>query len=196
MTKKDKKNEKDKKNLDVEMTDLDQEKMINDNDSNNKNENLSEEKSIEEKLAEAQEQVLRTLADSENLRRRLEREKEDLGNYIVSNFAKEILAVVDNLQRAIKSIENKKEDKNALSTFVEGIELTEKQLISSLEKFKINKINTINELFDPNLHQAMFEVEGEDSELGKISEVIQDGYTIGDRLLRPAMVGVFKTKKS
>ena len=198
MTKKDKKNEKDKKNLDKEMTDLDQEKMINDNDndSNNKNENLSEEKSIEEKLAEAQEQVLRTLADSENLRRRLEREKEDLGNYIVSNFAKEILAVVDNLQRAIKSIEDKKEDKNALSTFVEGIELTEKQLISSLEKFKINKINTINEPFDPNLHQAMFEVEGKDSETGKISEVIQDGYTIGDRLLRPAMVGVFKSKKS
>ena len=196
MTKKDKKNEKDKKNLDIEMTDLDQEKMINDNDSNNKNENLSEEKSIEEKLAEAQEQVLRTLADSENLRRRLEREKEDLGNYIVSNFAKEILAVVDNLQRAIKSIEDKKEDKNALSTFVEGIELTEKQLISSLEKFKINKINTINEPFDPNLHQAMFEVEGKDSESGKISEVIQDGYTIGDRLLRPAMVGVFKSKKS
>lgn len=198
MTKKDKKNEKDKKNLDVEMTDLDQEKMINDNDndSNDKDENLSEEKSIEEKLAEAQEQVLRTLADSENLRRRLEREKEDLGNYIVSNFAKEILAVVDNLQRAIKSIEDKKEDKNALSTFVEGIELTEKQLISSLEKFKINKINTINEPFDPNLHQAMFEVEGKDSESGKISEVVQDGYTIGDRLLRPAMVGVFKSKKS
>ena len=198
MIKKDKKNEKDKKNLDVEMTDLDQEKMINDDDdnSNNKDENLSEEKSIEEKLAEAQEQVLRTLADSENLRRRLEREKEDLGNYIVSNFAKEILAVVDNLQRAIKSIEDKKEDKNALSTFVEGIELTEKQLISSLEKFKINKINTINEPFDPNLHQAMFEVEGKDSESGKISEVVQDGYTIGDRLLRPAMVGVFKSKKS
>ena len=198
MTKKDKKNEKDKKNLDVEMTDLDQEKMINDNDndSNDKDENLSEEKSIEEKLAEAQEQVLRTLADSENLRRRLEREKEDLSNYIVSNFAKEILAVVDNLQRAIKSIEDKKEDKNALSTFVEGIELTEKQLIGSLEKFKINKINTINEPFDPNLHQAMFEVEGKDSESGKISEVVQDGYTIGDRLLRPAMVGVFKSKKS
>ena len=196
MTKKDKKNEKDKKNLDVEVTDLDQEKMNNDNDSNNKNENLSEEKSIEEKLAEAQEQVLRTLADSENLRRRLEREKEDLGNYIVSNFAKEILAVVDNLQRAIKSIEDKKEDKKALSTFLEGIELTEKQLISSLEKFKINKINTINEPFDPNLHQAMFEVEGKDAESGKISEVVQDGYTIGDRLLRPAMVGVFKSKKS
>ena len=196
MAKKNKINEKEKSNLDAEKTDIDQDEIVNDNDSKGLKENLNEEKSIEEKLSEAQEQVLRTLADSENLRRRLEREKEDLGNYIISNFAKEILSVVDNLKRAINSIEQKKEDENALSTFVEGIELTEKQLISSLEKFKINKINTVNKPFDPNLHQAMFEVEGEGSELGKISEVIQDGYTIGDRLLRPAMVGVFKPKKS
>ena len=156
----------------------------------------NDEVSIEEKLAEAQEQVLRILADSENLRRRLEREKEDLGNYIIADFAKEILSVVDNLQRALKSIENKNEDEAALSKFVEGIELTEKQLSSSLEKYKINKINSLNELFDPNLHQAMYEVEGKDSEAGKVSEVIQDGYTIGERLLRPSMVGVFKSKKS
>ena len=156
----------------------------------------NDEVSIEEKLAEAQEQVLRTLADSENLRRRLEREKEDLGNYIIADFAKEILSVVDNLQRALKSIENKNEDETAIPKFVEGIELTEKQLSSSLEKYKINKINSLNELFDPNLHQAMYEVEGKDSEAGKVSEVIQDGYTIGERLLRPSMVGVFKSKKS
>ena len=156
----------------------------------------NDEVSIEEKLAEAQEQVLRILADSENLRRRLEREKEDLGNYIIADFAKEILSVVDNLQRALRSIENKNEDEAALSKFVEGIELTEKQLSSSLEKYKINKINSLNELFDPNLHQAMYEVEGKDSEAGKVSEVIQDGYTIGERLLRPSMVGVFKSKKS
>ena len=156
----------------------------------------NDEVSVEEKLAEAQEQVLRTLADSENLRRRLEREKEDLGNYIIADFAKEILSVVDNLQRALRSIENKNEDEAALSKFVEGIELTEKQLSSSLEKYKINKINSLNELFDPNLHQAMYEVEGKDSEAGKVSEVIQDGYTIGERLLRPSMVGVFKSKKS
>ena len=79
-------------------------------------------------------------------------------------------------------------------TKFENISIAINLLINS--KFKINKINTINEPFDPNLHQAMFEVEGKDSESGKISEVIQDGYTIGDRLLRPAMVGVFKSKKS
>lgn len=194
MTNKKKEKEKDKEDIDVEETDINHEEMINDDDGNKENQN--KEQSIEEKLAEAQEQLLRTLADSENLRRRLEREKEDLGNYIVSNFAKEILSVVDNLQRAIKSIEDKKEDESAFNTFVEGIELTEKQLITSLEKFKIKKINTNNEKFDPNLHQAMFEIEGKNSEAGRISEVIQDGYTIGDRLLRPAMVGVFKSKKS
>ena len=194
MTNKKKEKEKDKEDIDVEETDINHEEMINDDDGNKENQN--KEQSIEEKLAEAQEQLLRTLADSENLRRRLEREKEDLGNYIISNFAKEILSVVDNLQRAIKSIEDKKEDESAFNTFVEGIELTEKQLITSLEKFKIKKINTNNEKFDPNLHQAMFEIEGKNSEAGRISEVIQDGYTIGDRLLRPAMVGVFKSKKS
>ena len=195
MTNKKKEKEKDKEDIDVEEADINHEEMINDDDDGNKK-NQNKEQSIEEKLAEAQEQLLRTLADSENLRRRLEREKEDLGNYIVSNFAKEILSVVDNLQRAIKSIEDKKEDESAFNTFVEGIELTEKQLITSLEKFKIKKINTNNEKFDPNLHQAMFEIEGKNSEAGRISEVIQDGYTIGDRLLRPAMVGVFKSKKS
>ena len=194
MTNKKKEHEKNKKDIDVEKTDINHEEIINEDDSNKEKQNI--EQSIEEKLAEAQDQVLRTLADSENLRRRLEREKEDLGNYIVSNFAKEILSVVDNLQRAIKSIEDKKEDEGAFDTFVEGIELTEKQLITSLEKFKIKKISTDNEAFDPNLHQAMFEIEGKNSEAGKISEVIQDGYTIGDRLLRPAMVGVFKSKKS
>ena len=195
MTNKKKEKEKDKEDIDVEEADINHEEMINDDDDGNKK-NQNKEQSIEEKLAEAQEQLLRTLADSENLRRRLEREKEDLGNYIVSNFAKEILSVVDNLQRAIKSIENKKEDESAFKTFVEGIELTEKQLITSLEKFKIKRVNTNNEKFDPNLHQAMFEIEGKNSEAGRISEVIQDGYTIGDRLLRPAMVGVFKSKKS
>ena len=157
-----------------------------------------EESTIEEQLATAQDQVLRALAESENLRRRLEKEKEDLSNYVVSNFAKEILSVLDNLQRALKiSIEDKKEEKNSnFNNFAEGVELTEKQLISVLEKFKINKINTVGKKFNPNFHQAMFEVEGKKDKEGEIAEVIQEGYTIGERLLRPAMVGVYKSKKS
>ena len=175
------------KNVDVETTSVE-----NDKDKENQE---NEELGLKEQLTEAKDQLLRTLAESENLRRRLEREKEDLSNYVVSNFAKEMLSVLDNLQRALKTIDENEEKSPDFANFAEGVELTEKQLISILEKFKIDKINSVGEKFDPNLHQAMFEVEGEKEKEGEISEVIQDGYKIGERLLRPAMVGVFKSKK-
>ena len=106
------------------------------------------------------------------------------------------MSVLDNLERALKSIdldELKKSDQN-ISQFVEGIELTEKQIITVFENFKIEKINSLDQNFDPNLHQAMFEVEDPDKQPGFITEVVQEGYRIGDRLLRPAMVGVVKKK--
>ena len=151
---------------------------------------------LEEKLKEAENQILLSLADNDNLRKRFDREKEDLSNYVISSFAKEILSVLDNLERALKSIdldELKKSDQN-ISQFVEGIELTEKQIITVFEKFKIEKINSLDQNFDPNLHQAMFEVENPDKQPGIITEVVQEGYRIGGRLLRPAMVGVVKKK--
>ena len=151
---------------------------------------------LEEKLKEAENQILLSLADNDNLRKRFDREKEDLSNYVISSFAKEILSVLDNLERALKSIdldELKKSDQN-ISQFVEGIELTEKQIITVFENFKIEKINSLDQNFDPNLHQAMFEVENPDKQPGAITEVVQEGYLIGDRLLRPAMVGVVKKK--
>ncbi len=173
--------------------------------SEKKSEEISEEvqvkenidyKELEEKLKEAENQILLSLADNDNLRKRFDREKEDLSNYVISSFAKEILSVLDNLERALKSIdlnESKKSDKN-ISQFIEGIELTEKQIITIFEKFKIEKINSLDQVFDPNLHQAMFEVEDPDKQPGIITEVVQEGYGIGDRLLRPAMVGVVKKK--
>ena len=148
------------------------------------------------KLKEAENQILLSLADNDNLRKRFDREKEDLSNYVISSFAKEILSVLDNLERALKSIdldELKKSDQN-ISQFIEGIELTEKQIITIFEKFKIEKINSLDQNFDPNLHQAMFEVENPDKQSGIITEVVHEGYRIGDRLLRPAMVGVVKKK--
>ncbi len=151
---------------------------------------------LEEKLKEAEKQILLSLADNDNLRKRFDREKEDLSNYVISSFAKEILSVLDNLERALKSTdldELKKSDQN-ISQFIEGIELTEKQIITIFEKFKIEKINSLDEDFDPNLHQAMFEVENPDKQPGIITEVVQEGYRIGDRLLRPSMVGVVKKK--
>ena len=137
-----------------------------------------------------------SLAENENLRKRFDREKEDLSNYVISNFAKEILSVLDNLQRAIASVKVKevKEKSDSLSQLFEGIELTEKQIISTFERFKIEQIKSLGEQFDPNIHQAMFELEKDDQEVGTVAEVVQEGYKIGDRLLRPALVGVVKKK--
>ena len=175
------------------------------------NEELQEELQTEDKkeiiepvITEAEEindlknQLLRTLADNENNRRRYEKEKEDLSAYIISNFAKEMLSVLDNLQRAIEvsskiNTEDDKIDKNTLD-FIEGVKLTEKQLTSINEKFKITKVDSLNSKFDPNMHQAMFEIENDEEEEGTILQVIQDGFKIEDRLLRPALVGVSKKK--
>ena len=175
------------------------------------NEELQEELQTEDKkeiiepvITEAEEindlknQLLRTLADNENNRRRYEKEKEDLSTYIISNFAKEMLSVLDNLQRAVEvsskiDTEDDKVDKNTLD-FIEGVKLTEKQLNSINEKFKITKVDSLNNKFDPNMHQAMFEIENDDEEEGTILQVIQDGFKIEDRLLRPALVGVSKKK--
>jgi len=153
--------------------------------------------SIEEKLEDAENRILRTLAETENLRKRYEREKEDLSNYVISNFAKETLSILDNLQRALNSIktEELKDNDENISKFVEGIELTEKQMITVFEKFKIEKVKSLDTSFDPNMHQAMFEVESEDKEPGTVVEVVQEGYKIGERLLRPALVGVSKKKR-
>ena len=158
----------------------------------------TEEKSADDndKLKELESRLLISLADNENLRKRFDREKTDLSNYAISNFAKEILTVLDNLQRAITSVNSDevKEKSDGLSQLFEGIELTEKQIISTFEKFKIEQIKSLGEQFDPNLHQAMFEVKKDDKEAGTIAEVVQEGYKIGDRLLRPALVGVVKKK--
>ena len=151
-----------------------------------------------EEINDLKNQLLRTLADNENNRRRYEKEKEDLSAYIISNFAKEMLSVLDNLQRAIEvsskiDTEDDKIDKNTLD-FIEGVKLTEKQLTSINEKFKITKVDSLNSKFDPNMHQAMFEIENDEEEEGTILQVIQDGFKIEDRLLRPALVGVSKKK--
>ncbi len=177
---------------DSESNEVDTNQGINEETHEEKTKDLS----VEEKLEDAENRLLRTLAETENLRKRYEREKEDLSNYVISNFAKETLAILDNLQRALSSIKTndfKDTDEN-IKTFVEGIELTEKQIITIFDKFKIEKVKSLDSNFDPNFHQAMFEVESEDKEPGTVVEVVQEGYKIGDRLLRPALVGVSKKK--
>ena len=150
--------------------------------------------SIEQKLKETEDKLLRSLAEIENQRRRFEKEIKDAFEFGSFNFAKESLAILDNLQRAKQAIKNDevlKKNKD-LNKFLENISIIEKDLISIFEKNRIKKIVTQDKKFDPNLHQAMTEIEDEKVESGTIIQEIQAGYMYGDRLLRPSLVAVSK----
>lgn len=153
----------------------------------------SESQTLEAKIAELKDQLLRTLAESENLRKRTQKEKEDAFKYAVTNFAREILSVADNFDRALMALENK-EIAEDIKAFVEGIQMTQSQLSQIFEKFGIVKIQAQDVPFDSSIHQAVFEVEDGSKEVGMVAQVVQPGYMIQDRLLRPAMVGVVKAK--
>jgi molecular chaperone GrpE len=155
------------------------------------------EKTIEEKFQETEEKLLRSLAEIENQRRRFEKEVKDAFEFGSFNFAKESLAILDNLERAklaIKNDDNLKLNKD-LDKFLENITIIEKDLVSIFEKNRIKKIETGDKKFDPNFHQAMSEIENDKAEPGTILQVIQAGYLLGERLLRPALVGVDKKKE-
>ena len=160
--------------------------------------NKSEEITVEQKLKETEDKLLRSLAEIENQRRRFEKEIKDAFEFGSYNFAKESLAILDNLQRAkiaIKNDEVLKSNKD-LERFIENISIIEKDLTSIFEKNRIIKIEAKGKKFDPNLHQAMTEIEDEKSDEGIVVQVIQSGYMMGERLLRPALVGVAKRKNS
>ena len=156
----------------------------------------TEDLSLEEKLKETEDKLLRSLAEKENQRRRFEKEIKDAFEYGGFNFAKETLSILDNLQRAKGSIENdeKLKDSPDLENFLKNIDVIEKDLMNIFKKNKINKIKSINEKFDPNIHQAMLEVEDDKVDSGTIIQEIQAGYMYGERLLRPSFVGVAKKK--
>ena len=154
------------------------------------------ETSLEEKLKVAEEKLLRALADSENQRRRFEKEVKEAFDFGGFNFAREMITLLDNLQRAKKSINNDEVLKKSkeFSKFFKNIEIIEKDLITIFEKNKITKIDCINRKFDPNFHQAMMEIDDEKVEPGTIIQEIQSGFMFGDRLLRPSFVGISKKK--
>ena len=154
------------------------------------------ETSLEEKLKVAEEKLLRALADSENQRRRFEKEVKEAFDFGGFNFAREMITLLDNLQRAKKSINDDEVLKKSkeFSKFFKNIEIIEKDLITIFEKNKITKIDCINRKFDPNFHQAMMEIEDDNAEAGIVLQEIQPGYTLGERLLRPSFVGVSKKK--
>ena len=153
---------------------------------------------VEQKLKETEDKLLRSLAEIENQRRRFEKEIKDAFEFGSYNFAKESLAILDNLQRAKDAIRNDEilKSNKDLNKFIENISIIEKDLITIFEKNRISKIEAKGKKFDPNLHQAMTEIEDDKSEAGIIIQEIQPGYMLGDRLLRPALVGVSKKKKS
>tara|TARA_B100000965_G_C19495382_1_gene714973 strand:+ start:400 stop:999 length:600 start_codon:yes stop_codon:yes gene_type:complete len=175
---------------------IDDEVKKNQESSKNEKKNEKKELSIEDKLKETENKLLRTLAELENQRRRFEKETKEAFEFGGFNFAKETLTLLDNLQRAKVSIKNDEVLKNSkdLEKFLKNIEIIEKNLISIFEKNSIKKIKCLKEKFDPNLHQAMLEIENEDEEPGTIMQEMQPGYMFGERLLRPSFVAVSKKK--
>ena len=165
---------------------------------NQKNKEEKKELTSEEKLKETEEKLLRSLAEIENQRRRFEKEIKDAFEFGSFNFAKESLAILDNLQRAKDAIKNDEKLKNNedLDKFLENINIVEKDLVSIFEKNRIKKIEVTEKKFDPNYHQAMTEIEDDNKEQGTILHEIQAGYMLGERLLRPALVSVSKKKTS
>ena len=152
--------------------------------------------SVEDKLKDVQDRLLRALAETENQRRRSEKETKEAFEYGGFNLARETLSVLDNLQRAYQSIKNDEslKDNKDLNKFLENVQIIEKDLISVFEKNNIKKINCLKEKFDPNNHQAMLEIEDETVSVGTVLQEIQPGYFYKDRLLRPSFVAIAKKK--
>ena len=163
---------------------------------NAQDEKAVKEPTLEEKLKISDDKLLRSLAEIENQRRRFEKEIKDAFEFGSFNFAKESLAILDNLQRAKEAIKNdEKLKKNVdLDRFLENITIIEKDLLSIFEKNRIKKIESKDKIFDPNIHQAMSEIEDEKVEAGTVLQEIQAGYMLGERLLRPSLVSVSKKK--
>ena len=158
------------------------------------NENQLKEKTPEEKILELEDKLARTFAEMENQRRRFEKEKEEAFEYGGFSFAKEALSLIDNLERSKQILKNDNtlKDSVALKKMLENFEIINKDLISIFSKNNIKQIQSLNKKLDPNLHQAMMEIEDDEKEPGTIVQEIQKGFTIKDRLLRPSLVGVSK----
>lgn len=148
---------------------------------------------LEAEKADLKERLLRSLAEMENLRRRSEREAADARTYAVTSFARDMLTVADNIRRAIESAPKASGDQaEAMRPLMEGMELTERDLLKTLQRHGVRPVDAEGSKFDPNMHQAMFEVARDDVPGGTVVQVIQPGYAIGDRVLRPALVGIAK----
>ena len=149
---------------------------------------------LQKEVAEARDKMLRTLAEMENLRTRTRREVTDAKTYGITGFARDVLDIADNLQRTLDAVsaEAKASADPALKALIEGVELTERSLLNALEKHGVKKQDPLGQKFDPNFQQAMYEVPDPSVPAGTVVQVVQAGYMIGERVLRPALVGVAK----
>lgn len=151
---------------------------------------------LREEAASYKDRLLRTAADMENLRKRAEREKAEATLYAATNFARDLLSVADNMSRALAAMSEEAKDAadEATRNLLTGIELTEKELLTVFQRYGIRRVDTVGHKFDPNLHQALFEVPTSEHPPGTVTQEVQSGFAIGERCLRPAMVGVAKAE--
>ena len=147
---------------------------------------------LEAELADVHDRLLRALAETENTRRRAQRERADAEKYSVAKFAGDMLSVADNLRRALDSLPEKEARDDRTRSLLDGVAATERELLAAFERYSLKRIDPKGEKFDHNFHQAVFEMENTGRPAGTVVEVLQPGYVLHDRLLRPAMVGVAK----
>src|SRR5437868_14581797 len=147
---------------------------------------------LEQEVAEYKDRLLRALAETENVRRRAQREREDASKYAIAGFARDLLPAADNLRRALESLPESEAKDERTRSLLAGVAATERELLGVFERHGIKRIDPKGEVFDHNFHQAIFEAERPDQPGGSVVEVLQPGYVLHDRLLRPAMVGVAK----
>tara|TARA_X000000368_G_scaffold344822_1_gene283761 strand:- start:49 stop:729 length:681 start_codon:yes stop_codon:yes gene_type:complete len=201
--------EKDKEKIEEEVSENKETEDLNDSNEDNideshlenNDENVEseeedkkeiEEDVLREEIKTLKDEKIRVLAEMENLRKRFDREKIDSIKYGSVNFARDILSPGDNLERALSAINDEEEHSQSIKNLIQGLMMVKKELSTVLEKNGISKIDSLNKKFDPNLHQAMMEIENNDLDEGVVVQEIQTGYMMHDRLLRPAMVGVSK----
>ena len=196
MEKEDSKNKKEENQDQSERKNIDNQENNSNHNENFENKEQKTELSLEEEIDNLKDKLTRTFAEMENQRRRFEKEKEDAFEYGGFAFAKESLNLLDNLERSKLSLENDEKLKNTetLKKVIEHLDVINKDILSIFKKNNIEPIKSINEKLDPNLHQAMMEIEDESKEPGTIVQEIQKGFMMKDRLLRPSLVGVSKKK--
>ena len=183
---------------DLENPTLEKEEQVSEELKDQEEAEISPEDLIEklnEEITDLKDQRLRAIAELENFRKRAEKDQSDALKYGISNFAKEIINIRDNIERAQSSISDEAKNNEAIKSVIEGIDLIAQSVVSTFEKIGIKKIDSLNEKFDHNLHQAMMEIENDELDPGTIVQELIPGYTLHDRLLRPAMVGVSKKSK-